>query len=149
MKKFRFKYENILKMRLDVENDIKNKLKKLNNDLHLLEQNKIDVTHAYNNYKVDIEQSMKVGIKGYEIQNINHFQTYYRNLLESIELEIRYMEKCIDEVKLELMEAIKERKIMEKIKEKEFKAFLDAINVMEAKATDEVVNFQNSKRSGD
>ena len=149
MKKFKFKYENILKMRLDAENDIKNKLKKLNNDLHLLEQNKIDVTHAYNDYKVDIEQSMKVGLKGYEIQNINHFQKYYRNLLESIELEIRYMEKCIDEVKLELMEAIKERKIMDKIKEKEFKAFLDAINVMEAKATDEVVNFQNSKRSGD
>lgn len=148
MKKFKFKYANILKLRLDYEEEIKTKLKKLNQELQQLELSKVEIEESYRVYKIEIALDMKKGLKGYEIQQINHFQSYFRKRIESYEIEIIQMEKIIETVKLELMEAIKERKIMEKIKEVDFKAYLDAINVMEGKETDEVVNFQNSKRSG-
>lgn len=148
MKKFKFRYANILKLRLDNENDIKTKLKKLNQELHRLESSKLETEDAYKLYRHHVEEEMQSGLKGYEIQRINEFQSYYRNHINKLTLEIQSMEEQIEAVKLELMEAIKERKIMEKIKEKDYKAYLDEINVMEGKVTDEVVNFQNSRRSG-
>lgn len=148
MKKFRFRYENILKLRLDYEEEVKTRLKKLNNELHQLETHKAETELAYHEYKLDVEKAMKTGLKGYEIQHINQFQNYYRDRIEALNLDIRHMERRIEDTKLELMEAIKERKIMEKLKEKDLKLYNEAINVMEGKATDEVVNFQNSRRSG-
>lgn len=148
MKKFKFKYENILKLRLDYENDVKNKLKKLNQTLHQLESDKASAEHAYKVYQKQVEEELQNGLKGYQMQRINAFQSFYRKQIEELEQEIIYVEQQIEAVKAELMEAIKERKIMEKIKEKDYKSYLDEINVMEAKATDEVVNFQNSRRSG-
>lgn len=148
MKKFKFKYENILKLRMDYENDIKNNLKKLNHALQELESEKALTENAYKSYQMQVQSDMHQGLKGFQLQRINAYQSFYRQRIENYELEIAYMERQIESVKAELMEAIKERKIMEKIKEKDYKAYLDAINVMEGKATDEVVNFQNSRRSG-
>lgn len=148
MKKFRFRYENILKLRIDYEEEVKTRLKKLNQELHHLEGQKAETELAYHVYKTDVENAMKTGLKGYEIQHINQFQNYYRDRIEALQLDIRHMERRIEDTKFELMEAIKERKIMEKLKEKDLKLYNEAINVMEGKATDEVVNFQNSRRSG-
>ena len=148
MKKFKFKYENILKLRLDYENDIKNNLKRLNQQLQQLETDKSLTEASYSTYQKQVESELHQGVKGYQLQRINSFQSFYRQKIENFEIEIAYMERQIESVKIELMEAIKERKIMEKIKEKDYKSYLDAINVMEGKATDEVVNFQNSRRSG-
>lgn len=148
MKKFRFRYENILKMRLDAEDDIKTKLKKLNQELHQLENDKLVLENSYRVYKHEVQQLLENGLKGYEVQRINSFQSYYRGKIEETELEIKHMERRIEDVKQDLMEAIKERKIMEKIKEKDFKIYLEAINAMEGKSTEEVVNFQNSRKSG-
>lgn len=148
MKKFRFRYENILKMRLDTEDDIKNKLKKLNQELHQLENDKLVLEHNYKTYRHEVQQMLEDGLKGYEVQRINSFQSYYRAKIEEADLEIKHMERRIEDVKFDLMEAIKERKIMEKIKEKDFKLYLEAVNAMEGKSTEEVVNFQNSRKSG-
>lgn len=148
MKKFRFRYENILKLRIDYEEEVKTRLKKLNQELNHLEGQKAETELAYHVYKTDVENAMKTGLKGYEIQHINQFQNYYRDRIEALQLDIRHMERRIEDTKFELMEAIKERKIMEKLKEKDLKLYNEAINVMEGKATDEVVNFQNSRRSG-
>lgn len=148
MKKFRFRYENILKMRLDAEDEIKSKLKKLNQELQELETEKAILESNYKQYKIEVEHMLESGIKGYEVQRINNFQSYFRNKIEETELEIIHIQRRIEDVKLELMEAIKERKIMEKIKEKDFKLYLEAVNAMEGKATEEVVNFQNSRKSG-
>lgn len=148
MKKFRFRYENILKMRIDAEDEIKSKLKKLNQELHQLEEDKFLLESNYSTYKHEVQQMLEEGLKGYEIQRINNFQSYYRGKIEETELEIKHMERRIEDVKFDLMEAIKERKIMEKIKEKDFKLYLEAVNAMEGKSTEEVVNFQNSRKSG-
>ncbi len=148
MKKFRFRYENILKMRLDLEDEIKSKLKKLNHELIELENQKTNLVNSYNHYKIEVSKMMERGLKGYEVQRINSFQTYYRNKIEEVELDIKHLQRRIEDVKVELMEAIKERKIMEKIKEKDFKLYLESVNAMEGKATEEVVNFQNSRKSG-
>ncbi len=148
MKKFRFRYENILKMRLDVENEIKSKLKKLNQELHLLEAEKEVLESNYRQYKIEVEHMLEGGIKGYEVQRINSFQSYFRKKIEETEQAILNMQNRIEDVKIELMEAIKERKIMEKIKEKDFTLYLEAVNAMEGKTTEEVVNFQNSRKSG-
>ncbi len=44
---------------------------------------------------------------------------------------------------------MKQRKIMEKLKEKEKEAYLDALNAAESKVIEEIVNYKSSQKSGD
>lgn len=149
MKRFRFKYENILKLRLDFEEDVKKKLKQANLQLANYEEALEKTKAAYKLYQSDVEKQLKTGIKGAHIQEINHFQIYYRDAIEYAIMDIEKQEALIEQIKVELTEAIKERKIMDKLKEKALERFHEEMKFQEVKETDEIVNFQNSKRSGD
>lgn len=149
MKKFKFRYANILKLREDRETEVKAKLKKENQRLEQLESHKIHLESDYRDFRLDIQLKMKEGIKGHEAKQINDHQLYFRKKIEKAKIDILRQQNVIENVKAELAEAMKERKIMEKLEEKELAAYHEAMRAQEVKETDEVVNFQNSKRSGD
>lgn len=149
MKRFKFKYHNILKLRLDFEDDIKKQLKQANLKLTELEETLDGIEQAYRSYRIDVQNQLSTGLKGAAVAQINHFQLYYRDAIREANLNIRRQEDLIERIKVELAEAIKERKIMEKLKEKALERHHEEMKFQEIKETDEIVNFQNSKRSGD
>ena len=149
MKRFKFKYQNILKLRLDFEEDIKKQLKQANIKLVELEETLERIEIAYKNYRIEVQNQLSSGIKGAAISEINHFQLYYRDAIDEAKLAIKRQEAVIESIKVALAEAIKERKIMEKLKEKALERHHEEMKFQEIKETDEIVNFQNSKRSGD
>lgn len=149
MKRFKFKYENILKLRIDHEDDVKQQLKEANLELARLESVKLKRMQSYGDYKAYVETLLNTGARGNQLQEITRAQKYYRTKIESDEEAIRRQQSVIERIKIDLTEAIKERKIMEKLKEKANEVYYEEAKVYEAKETDEVVNFQNSKRSGD
>lgn len=149
MKRFKFKYQNILKLRLDFEEDIKKQLKQANIKLVELEETLERIEIAYKNYRIEVQNQLSSGIKGAAIAEINHFQLYYRDAIDEAKLAIKRQEAVIESIKVALAEAIKERKIMEKLKEKALERHHEDMKFQEVKETDEIVNFQNSKRSGD
>lgn len=149
MKRFKFKYENILKLRLDFEDEIKKQLKQANLQLALYEESLGKIKEAYRVYQAEVQMQLKTGIKGARVQEINHYQLYYRDAIEYALMDIKRQENVIEQIKVELAEAIKERKIMDKLKEKALERHHEEMKFQEVKETDEIVNFQNSKRSGD
>lgn len=149
MKRFKFKYENILKLRLDAEEAVKKELKQANAQLIQLEELLEKTQLAYKAFQLDLELQLSSGLKGSMIQRINQNQMYYRDSIEYAKDDIKRQEETIDRIKANLAEAMKERKIMEKLKEKAIERFNEEMKFQEIKETDEIVNFQNSKRSGD
>lgn len=149
MKKFKFRYANILKLREDHEEEVKRQLKNENQKLSLLEDHKAKLEHDYGQYRVDVQLKLSSGIKGHEAKHINEHQIYFREKLDQAGWAIYKQQQVIESVKVDLTHAIQERKIMEKLKEKEFINYQEASRKEEVKETDEVVNYQNSKRSGD
>lgn len=149
MKKFKFRYENILKMRLDEEEAVKARLKKINQELaeaeNSLSMTKVDQMA----FQESLNERMHTGVKGADLQMIGQHQNYFRKKIEQQKDQIAFLEKKLDLIKLELVEAMKERKIMEKLKEKDQKIYYEQANAAENKIVDEIVNYQNSKRSGE
>ncbi len=149
MANFKFQYENILKMRSDSEEAKKNFLAKLNSELALLE-NELERAFASKQKHIEeFEEMLSKGCKGSDLRFIQQAQDFHEKNIKAIQMKIRNKNFEIEDAYIEYIEAVKERKIMEKLKEKKKAEFDEAINKAEEKIIEEIVNYKNFKISGD
>ncbi len=59
------------------------------------------------------------------------------------------LESSIEDKKIELTEAMKDRKTMEKLKENAFQEYMEAFEKNEQKITDELVSYNGAKKSAE
>jgi flagellar protein FliJ len=137
MKKFKFKLETVLNVKEMTEEQLKHELMKLNGLKQQEEQLLLEVNEkrAY----IAREKSDK-NKKGTDIQNLIYFEQYLGFLLKKIDdtkLSIKVLEIKVDKKRAEVVEASREKKVFEKLKEKAFDEFVKVVNINEQKALDE------------
>jgi flagellar export protein FliJ len=125
--------------------DLKNTMGQLNFKLNDLEDKKRLELSAQAAYFDQINRLLSEGCSSQELILLNQQKSYYNNALTILDQEIRQVKLKIIQVRDELNEAIKEQKIMEKLKEKEFERYLEAIEAADTKVTEEIVNYTNYK----
>ncbi|HOV14486.1 MAG TPA: flagellar export protein FliJ [Spirochaetota bacterium] len=150
MKKYSFKLERLLKIkeykeRIAEENYAKELQKKI-----ILEQENINMKKLV---EKDIESDFineKIGEK-IDINYFHQHERYVRSLelkIEQNKAKIREYEPGIKKLQDELIEATKEKKIMEKLKEKDYEKYKDEKNKYDTKVIDEIAGIiQNRKES--
>ncbi|MGB3368586.1 MAG: flagellar export protein FliJ [Acidaminobacteraceae bacterium] len=146
---FNFRYDSILKMRVDAEEEKKNIVSRLNSELSILENN---LQNAYNNKQKHIEEfelMLTNGCKGYELSFIQQANNFHEENIKKIKLKIKEKKFEVEDAYKIYIEAAKERKIMEKLKEKKEEEFIEVFNKKEEKTMEEIVNYKNFKMSGD
>lgn len=136
-------------MKQDTEEDEKNKLGILNSQLITLENNLVQAIKNRDNYFEEIELLLKSGCKASELRNIQTDKKYHDDLIISIKYKIERKKQEIERQLTIYIEAVKERKIMEKLKEKQQAEFNEELNKAEERVVDEIVNYKNFKMSGD
>lgn len=145
MKKFKFRYEQLLNIRIHKVDDLKNTLGELNFKLNALEEKKAKQLGAQSAYLEEINKMLSEGCSSQELILLNQQKSYFNRILKEIENETREIQLQIMQVRDQLNEALKEQKIMEKLKEKEKERYLEEIDAQEAKITEEIVNYTNYK----
>lgn len=145
MKKFKFRYEQLLNIRIHKVDDLKHTMGELNFKLNTLEAQKSQQLSAQSAYFEQINQVLAEGCSSQELILLNQQKAYYNALLTSIDNEIRDVKLKVMQVRDQLNEAIKEQKIMEKLKEKDFEHYLEEIEAADTKVTEEIVNYNNYK----
>lgn len=149
MKKFKFRYESVLKMRMNEEDRIKNELAKKINE----RQNILDALENLNSVELEylnhIDIVIKSGKAGKEMHSFSEGKKYYKTLRDQYKKNLSSVESEIDNIKQLLVEAMKSRKVMDKLKEKAFQTYIDEYNEMDAKLIEEVVNYKNNKSNGE
>ena len=143
MKKFKFKYENILKIKEKEEERIKNEISNLNFELSELERKKMEILKKQEEYLLLIEKKLTDGCRASELKNIYGNKKYFENELENLESKIVNKNLEIEIKKNEYLEAMKEKKIMEKLRENMKKKYFDKLNKDEEKIIEEIVNYQS------
>ncbi|MBS7528396.1 flagellar export protein FliJ [Fusibacter paucivorans] len=145
MKKFKFRYESILTLRLNAEDDVKNELaakiakrQKLMDERDTMQQRRYD-------YDQHIQAMVKAGCRAETLQAIRDGKDYYRRHINRLDASIETMDQEIEATQERLVEAVKARKIMEKVKENEYAQFMDEFNRDEQKVIEEIVNYKNNK----
>ncbi len=149
MKSFVFKYQRVLKQREDEEEDVKTKLGEVNFELQQLLAQKNQILSQQRTFMDDVQTRLSGGVRTSELQMFEQSKYHFKSKLENLEAKIAEVRLRIVQIKKELTEAVKQRKIMEKLKEKELEAYTEALNASERKVIEEIVNYRSSQKSGD
>ena len=149
MKKFSFRYESVLKMRLDQEDRIKNDLAKLISKRQDYMDALTSLVESAETYDQHIQKVLMDGDAKNERQQFTQGKKYYRDQKTKLKAKIAAVDGDIRKTQAKLVEAMKERKVMDKLKEKAFQEFVDAVNEADAKLIEEVVNYSNNKKIGE
>ena len=140
MKKFKFRLENVLELRTKTLEDrqlemaaIQARLNDANNKLDSLEQSRLQA-------KRDLENILGAG-ENIEFSMVKNYQDYIANIDDDISIQHKVIADIENELELkqeEVREALKAKKMLEKLKEKEYKAFLKDFEQREAKELDDI-----------
>lgn len=146
MENFSFRYERILKLRLDEEDQCRNQLALRIKEEYELNEQLQSLRSKLESFKrttaAEIEQ-------GCTVQVLRTAEAQRKWLLESIDNQQFLIELKRDEVKaarVKLGEASKKRKIMEKLKENEYIQFQKEAELTEELATDQIVTFGSAQK---
>ncbi len=149
MKRFIFRYERLLQLRMDHEEDVKNKLSEANAELQKATQLKLDLEAELARFQQYFMTQMESGVNAGDFQVLNSGKKHIQDKQEQVDLLLGDIRLRVAQIKIELAEAMKERKIMEKLKEREQESYYEAVNSAENKQIEEIVNYQSSKKRGD
>ncbi len=142
MARFNFKLQPVLNVRKQKENASKNNvakaIRKLEKETKVLEQ--IGIKREEINK--EINEKATVGVTINELRAIH---LYKNRLSEKIKIQlqnIKLAEKEVDSERIDLVESVKQRKMMEKYKERKFNEYREAENTQEKEQLDEIVSYK-------
>lgn len=149
MKKFRFRYDSILKMREEAEERIKNDLARLLAKKHALVEKQAQLITQETTYGDYIEKILAKGGSDLPLKSFESGKQYYREKKMHLNHLISQADREIERTQQKLAEAMQAKKIMEKLKEKAFRQYVDAYNKADIKLIEEIINYSGNHMNGD
>lgn len=144
---FRFSMQNILNMKEKLEDQAKNEFAQANARL-LREQEKLEIIVAR---REEAREKLKLAL--YETLSVAEIRTR-ENAVEVLkfyamqqQLAVKRCEKEVEVAREKLSEAMKERKIFEKLREKAFDEFVFEENRKEQKEVDELMSYKHGTKA--
>ncbi len=141
MNKYTFEFEDLLKIKVQKEDNIKNQLSKENK---LLKNKKIELSKLMDLKNQELKNFSNKG-NFLKISDIEIFYDYIYSLEEKIKSKksnIKLLEIKIEKIREKLVEISKEKQIFEKIKENEYVEYKKELVQEELKTNDEIVNYK-------
>ncbi|MCI8804308.1 MAG: flagellar export protein FliJ [Clostridiales bacterium] len=139
---FKFRMESFLGVKEKIEEqkklDYGKALKKLDEEQKLLElfiNKKMSIILAMRN-------SINSGIKSAELRRYNEYISYIKNKIEEQEIVVKNAEDFAEDKRVELVEAMKERKMLDVLKENDKAEYNKEQLLKEQKIVDEIVSYQ-------
>lgn len=144
MDHFVFRYEKILQLRQDEEDQFKNQLALRLKEFHELQENLESLKQRLSGFVEEMELQAE---EGCTIQYMRHAASEKNWMIESIEnteflLELK--EKEVEAARHELAEASKKRKIMEKLKENAYAEYTKETERSEELLTDQITTYSST-----
>ncbi|WP_432400569.1 flagellar export protein FliJ [Wukongibacter sp. M2B1] len=144
MKNFKFKYKSILTLLENKEDGIRNKLGQAHSALNEEKYKLNELLLTDKKYSELLRSETSEGCKLVFLRSI---EDYRKELSKKVFFQndlIRKKEEEIVSIKGELLDAMKEKKIMEKLKEKKLDEYNMVLKKVEENTIDQIVTYKNS-----
>ncbi|MDR7869598.1 MAG: flagellar export protein FliJ [Tissierellaceae bacterium] len=131
---YKFSLEKVLEWRVDNEKIVAKSFSILQSELQYQKT-------ALNNLMLEDENIKKKVLKLRNIHDLKHQYSYKQSVERKIEQQLDLIDKTnteLEKLRLELLEAQKNRKIMEKLKEKDYISYKEELIYKEQKELDEM-----------
>ena len=124
MKKFHFKLHKLLDIREAKEKQIKNELAELVNIQNIERSKQLELQQKMSERKKILKELMEKKTFSYnDVMVYEHFTANANKAINIAESKIQQMEPAIQKVRERLIEASREKKVVEKLKEKKYKEY--------------------------
>ncbi|MCL2620099.1 MAG: flagellar export protein FliJ [Defluviitaleaceae bacterium] len=145
MAKFNFRLASVLSVREKVEDLKKNEFGKA---IMILEQEKARLAQLEQTRMDCIEsfrEGLHNGVSPHDVKQHNLFLDRMKKLIQQQYVVIHLAEIQVEEKRAELVEAMKDRKALDVLKENDYEEFLNEEKQAEQKVIDEIVSYRGSK----
>ncbi len=145
MAKFIFNMQGLLNIKEKLEEQSKTEYGKA---LNKLEEEKNILLNLENSKKqniVNFRESINKGVKPNYIKSINQFISLIDKKIEQQVENVNKAEEVVEQKRLVLLNAMKERKVLEALKEKEKENYFREELKKEQKIIDEIVSYKYNK----
>ena len=146
MAKFVYKMQSLLNVKSKLEEQAKNEYSAAQARLRE-EQDRLNI--LYERLDGYIEEGRQLRSKALSVVDLRSNTEARERIKEFIELqkiEVQKAEEIVEEARIKLVEAQKERKTQEKLRERAFDEFLLEIKKEENKEVDELVSYKYSQK---
>ena len=147
MAMFRYSMENILNVKIKIEEQKKMELAKAMMD-QKMELEKQEAIKAELDITIEVfRERQKLSQSVSEFQRVSHNVNYYEKAHKAQKQVVLKAEALVEKRRKALQKALEEKQIQEKLREKALNIFLEEEKYKEIKILDEIVGFRYSKKS--
>jgi flagellar FliJ protein len=142
---FKFRLQTVLNIKMQKENSLKNELGKAMQRLEVEKKNLSSIIIEMENC---IDNFNSESSKGVTVDRLREFSAYIPVLKEHVQIQkerVKYAEQDVDNIRVILIKAVQEREILDKLKEKQYKEYMEEQVKKEQKVVDEIVSYKYSK----
>jgi flagellar protein FliJ len=146
MAKFIFKLQPLLNIKEQMEEQLKNELGKAIQKLEAEKQvyRKLEEQREECIFNAGSEASQ--GVRVDKLKDYSSYITFLKKKMEKQKENINLVQKNVDNYREQLIRVVQEKEMLEKLKEKKYREFLDEQQELEQKLIDEVVNYKYNKQ---
>lgn len=134
MRAYNFSMERVLEWREDLERDSMEKFAAKQNELQKEKSVLMGIKSEYENLKKGATEFNKTS----DIRNMHLYKQVLLDKMDEQNLVVNEKSKELEERRVELVDAQKDRKIMEKLKEKDYMNYQNEVRAFEQKQLDEM-----------
>ncbi len=146
MAKFVYKMQSLLNVKSKLEEQAKNEYSAAQARLRE-EQDRLRILYErLEGYLEEGRQLRSKALNVVDLRSNTEAQERIKEFIEIQKLEVRKAEEVVEEARIKLVEAQKERKTQEKLRERAFDEFLLEIKKEENKEVDELVSYKYSQK---
>lgn len=146
MAKFVFKMQQLLNIKTQIEESIKNDLGKAVKEIEKQKKILKELQDKKRDYLKDIKEKMISGISVQKMKEFNAFISALENKIIYQKKVVNDVEIAADKIRERLVEIMKERKMLEKLKEKKLQEFKHEEQKKEELALGEVASYKYIER---
>lgn len=135
---FKFKLQSVLDYRLNIEEKILNEFSELKRELDRLKAMLEELKSERENMVAGLRNMQSQTIKAHDISSILVYVERLRKSEKQQNQVILQTIEAVDQKRKDLVEAVKNRKIMENLKDKQKEEYIKDVNDTEQKDSDEM-----------
>jgi len=139
---FKYKFQSILDLKTRIEDQKKSKYGEANAELNR-QQEKLDVLFDERTYQIELmREKGKNGVTPKELIVYNNYMERLKRSIEIQKVVVDRAKKAAEQARLELVEAAKQRKMFETLKEKQMEEYWEDYYRKEQAQLDEIVSYK-------
>lgn len=146
----KFKLESVLKLRENIEQVKKRELGIATGNKQQLENKKENLVNKKTSIQGEARQGASKNLDVQHLKELRLYATYIDGQIQGVNLDIVKANQVVEEKKLEVAEAMKQRKMIEKLKEIKRQQLYEEEKRQEINLLDEIVSYKyTTKKRGE